>query len=656
MHDFRADVEGLRALAIAIVLLAHAGLPMAAGGYVGVDVFFVISGFLITRLLVGERDRTGSVSLTRFYARRVRRLMPQALTAIVVVAVVARLVLSPLEADAVLGDVTAAGAYAMNWHLSAQSVDYFASGAADGPLDHFWSLAVEEQFYLVWPLLLLVLGRRWVAPALAAICAASLVYAVQWVGASPEQAYFSTGARAWELALGGLLALLLAERRLGRGPAGAAGWAGLAAIGYATLAFDAGTAMPALPALLPALGAAALVAAGTSAVPAAPTRLLSLRPVRFVGRVSYAWYVWHWPVLILAVAVAEPLTPAAGLAVVAASFVPTIVTYRWIEEPIRRSRIRVRTTVIAAPATAGLVLVVAVVIAWSIPSPPTLAAGMAAGAAQLDRAPTLQRSATALRPTPRDADDDRGQSYTDGCLAEATATRSPRCVYANPRSRTTVVLFGDSHAMQLFPALEPIAVRRHWRLVQLTKSGCPPAVVDVIYTPLNRAYPECDVWRADALARIAREHPALVVAASSVDYTAVENGRRLSTAETSKALAAGYRPMLLRLRRLVPRVAVFMDPPKPPWDVPDCVSKALHELRRCAFARRPAVARAAAMASGAEHVRGVRVIDPTDEFCLPQLCPAVIGDVLVYRQTGHITATYAATLAPWLERRLPPLK
>jgi hypothetical protein len=374
--------------------------------------------------------------------------------------------------------------------------------------------------------------------------------------------------------------------------------------------------------------------------------------VRFVGRVSYAWYVWHWPALILAVAVAGPLTPAAGLAVVAASFAPTIVTHRWIEEPIRRSRIHVRTTVIAAPATAALVLVVAVAIAWSIPSPPTLAAGMAAGAAQLDHTPVLQRSATALRPTPRNADDDRGRSYADGCLAGATATRSPRCVYGDPRSRTTVVLFGDSHAMQLFPALEPIAVRRHWRLVQFTKSGCPPAAVDVIYTPLNREYPECGVWRADALARIAREHPALVIAASSVDYTAVENGRRLDDAGTLRSLTAGYRPVLVRLRRLAARVAVFVDPPKPPWDVPDCVSRSLHTLRRCAFARGPAVARAAAMASGAERVRGVRVIDATDEFCLRRLCPAVIGDVVVYRRTGHITATYAATLAPWLEDAL----
>jgi peptidoglycan/LPS O-acetylase OafA/YrhL len=656
MNDFRADVEGLRALAIVIVLLAHAGLPMAAGGYVGVDVFFVISGFLITRLLVGELDRTGGLSLPRFYARRVRRLMPQALMAIVAVAVVSRLVLSPLEADAALSDVTAADVYAMNWHLSAQSVDYFASGAADGPLDHFWSLAVEEQFYLVWPLLLLVLRRRWVAPALAAICAASLVYAVQRTGASPEQAYFSTGTRAWELALGGLLALALARRRLPRWQAGVAGWAGLAAVGCATVLFGPDTAMPGLPALLPALGAAALVAAGTSAVAAAPTRLLSIGPVRFVGRVSYAWYVWHWPVLMLAVGVWGPLSPAAGLAVVAASFVPTIVTYRWIEEPIRRSRLRVRTAVIAAPATIALVLVGAVAIAWSIPSPPTLAAGKAEGAAQLQRTFSLQRSARALRPTPRRADDDRGRSYEDGCLAEATATRSPRCVYGDRGSRTTVVLFGDSHAMQFFPALEPIAVRRHWRLVQLTKSGCPPADVDVVYTPLNRDYPECRAWRADALARIARAGPALVVVAASVDYTVVEDGRRLGGAAATAALAAGYTPMLRRLRHLAPRVAVIVDPPKPPWDIPDCVSQALHKLRRCAFRRGPAVARANTVAVGARRVRGVRVIDAADRFCLHSLCPAVIGNVLVYRRTGHITATYAATLAPWLERRLPALR
>jgi peptidoglycan/LPS O-acetylase OafA/YrhL len=642
MTEFRRDVEGLRALAIGIVLLAHAGVPFAAGGFVGVDVFFVISGFLITRLLVGELDRTGRVSLTRFYARRVKRLMPQALTALVAVALLARFLLSPLRADAALNDVVASGVYAMNWHLSAQAVDYFATGAADGPLDHFWSLAVEEQFYLAWPLLLLVLPRRFALPAITAITVASLAYAAS------RTAYFSTAARAWELGVGGLLALWLPGHRITARAGAAAAWAGIAAIAAATVAFSPETGVPGLPTLLPALGAAALVAAGTSSSPARPTRWLSTRGACFVGRLSYAWYVWHWPVLVFAAAVLGPLGVWGGIALTAVSFVPAIVTHRLIEEPLRRSRLRAPRAVVAAPITAAGALLVAVAISWSIPSPPTLAADKAEGAPQLERTRTIQRSAKALRPTPRDADEDRGRSYADGCLADAEATASPRCVYGDRRSPTTVVLFGDSHAMQWFPALDRLARRRHWRLVQLAKAGCPPSAVDVIYAPEHRAYPECRVWREDTLRRIERERPALVVVTESVQYRipglGAESGMR--------ALADGYAPVLARLQQTVPRVVVLGDTPMPPRDVPDCVAGAMRHLPRCAFGRRAATARAALVAAGAARVPGVEVIDVTGRFCVRSLCPAVIGNVLVYRNSGHLTATYAATLAPWLARRL----
>src|SRR3954451_2544946 len=225
MTNFRADIEGLRAIAIGIVVLAHARLGFAAGGYVGVDVFFVISGFLITQLLVGELDRTGRVSVARFYARRVKRLMPQALTVIAAVVVAAWLLLSPLQADVVAHDVVAAGAYAMNWHLSAEAVDYFHAGEAARPLDHLWSLAVEEQFYAVWPWLLLALAwiaRRALPAAVAIIAAASFAYAVASVHAAPEAAYYSAFGRAWELGLGALLALLASVRL-----APAIGWLGL---------------------------------------------------------------------------------------------------------------------------------------------------------------------------------------------------------------------------------------------------------------------------------------------------------------------------------------------------------------------------------------------------------------------------------------------
>ena len=562
---FRPDVEGLRALAIGLVLLAHAGVPFAAGGYVGVDVFFVISGFLITRLLMGELDRSGSVSLLGFYARRIKRLMPQALLAIVAVIVLARLLLSPLRADAVAGDVMAAALSAMNWHLSSEAADYFAAGTA-GPLDHFWSLAVEEQFYLLWPLLLLGVTWPWrrrgaranrvVLVVLVVIATASLSLAVQLVAAGPEQAYFSTPARAWELAAGALLAVALEGRRLGRRAAAAAAWCGLAAIAYATVTFDEDTAVPGAAALVPVLGAAALVAAGSGATPAAPTRALTRAPAQYVGRRSYAWYVWHWPVLVFAGAAWGPLSTLEGVAVTAASLLPALLTYRWIEEPLRRSRVHARmprATLAAAPAGASLAVILGLALAATLPTTPTLAEGDADGAARLERTSAIQRSARALRPSPRDADADRSRAYHDGCLVPERPTRSPGCVYGDRGAPTTVVLFGDSHAMQYFPALQRIAGRRHWRLVELTKAACPPAAVRVHSTILGRAYPECDAWREHALRRIGREErPAMIVVTGSARYTVLERGRELDRAASTRALAAGYVRTLERLRPRAP--------------------------------------------------------------------------------------------------------
>ena len=666
---FRPDIEGLRAVAICAVLLAHAGVGVAAGGFTGVDVFFVISGFLITQLLVRELDRTGGISLTRFFAGRVKRLMPQVLTVIVVVVVASSLLLSPVRADLVASDVMAAGAYAMNWRLSAEAGDYFAAGDADRPLDHFWSLAVEEQFYLVWPLLLLVVA--WCArrraggshgvliAALAAIAAASFGLAVHRAAAAPEQAYFCAPARAWELALGGLLAIGLAGRRLGRRSAAAAAWGGAAAIAAATLVLDAGTPMPGVPALLPVLGAVALLAAGTCARPPAPTRVLMTAVPRFVGRISYAWYIWHWPALVFATAAWGAPSAGEAVVIILASLVPTLLTHRWIEEPLRRSKAhlrRPRTILLAALAGPAAAVASGVALSASVPSVAALPASAAEGAGQLARTGEIQASASALRPRPRDAGDDRGEPYDDGCLVSERATRSPRCVYGARHPRLTVVLFGDSHAMQLFPALEHVALRRRWRVVDLTKAGCPPSAAPVVSPLSRRRYPECDAWREYALRRIERdERPALVLAAGSAHHRVLKGGRQLGGDPGVRALAEGWRPVLRRLRAAARHVIAVTDPPRAPLDVPACVSAHLRELRRCAFARGRATARAQAVSEVLRTVDGIRVLDPTDVLCLEDLCPGVIGDVLVYRNSGHLTASFAATMGPWLGRRLPRL-
>src|SRR6201994_2786082 len=353
----RPDIEGLRAVAIVAVLLCHAGVPFLAGGYVGVDVFFVISGFLITKLLVGELDRTGTISLRGFYARRAKRLLPLSAILLTTVGILSLIFLSPLRNTEVAGDITASALYVANWHFAAQSVDYFAQGLEPSPVLHLWSLAIEEQFYLVWPGLMLAVTWFWrrrgrsVRPvlwvAIALILAGSLIYSLILTNEKPAFAYFDTFGRAWELGLGAALALLGTNVRLPRVGALALGWAGIAAIVYASFAFTAETSFPGTAALIPTLGAAALILSGTALAEtvggvtgfkAGAGWILSLPPIRYVGRISYSWYLWHWPFLVFAAAIWGPrLSVAAGLLAVAASWVPTQATHLLMEAPVRRA-------------------------------------------------------------------------------------------------------------------------------------------------------------------------------------------------------------------------------------------------------------------------------------------------------------------------------
>ena len=361
--------------------------------------------------------------------------------------------------------------------------------------------------------------------------------------------------------------------------------------------------------------------------------------------------------LVFAAARLGPLSVTEGLAVTLGSLVPALVTHRWIEEPLRRSKAhlrRPRAILVAAIAGPAAAVLSGVALSAGLASPVALSASEAEGAGQLARTGAIQESATSLRPRPVDASDDRGKPYRDGCLVSEQETRSPRCVYGARRPLATVVLFGDSHAMQLFPALEHVALRRRWRLVNLTKAGCPPSIAPVVSPLSRRRYPECDAWREHALRRIEREErPALVLAAGSAHHRVFDGSKRLGDEAGLRTLANGWRPVLRRLRATADHVVVAADPPRAPLDVPACVSEHLKELRRCAFARGRASAEAQAVSEILRTVGGVRVLDPKDVLCLEDLCPSVIGDVLVYRNSGHLTASFAATMGPWLGRRLP---
>ena len=664
-------MEGLRAVAVVAVLLYHAGVPFADGGYVGVDVFFVISGFLITGLLVRELEKTGTLSLARFYSRRAKRLLPLTVVVLAFVVALSWLLFDPVRMEEVSFGVAAAGLYFMNWLLAARAADYFAAGLEASPVQHFWTLAVEEQFYLVWPVLILTAAwwsrrtglnlRPVLAAAFAGVVVSSLAYSVYSTQAQAGAAYFSTLTRGWELALGGLLALVPASRfgRLPRTAAGVVAAAGLAAIAFATLRFDDDTLFPGHAALVPTLGTAAIIAAGFATTPAGPSRLLALGPVRHVGRISYSWYLWHWPPLVFAAAIWGDLSPLEGVAVLAASYVPALLTNRLVERPFLHSETLTRfprkALALGGACTATSVALGLLLLALT-PTVPEAPEGKVAGASALRGGYSLQESAKAVHPTPREAEkkENRPRMYADGCHLDLEETRSPECVYGNPSSEITVVLFGDSHAMQWFPALDELAKERDWRLLGFSKSACPPADISVYSTGLRREYRECEEWRERTLGRIVREEdPSLVVTSMLNRYRAREGGKGLPDKASNEAMVDGYASTLKTLRSTGAPVAVIEDVPRPDKDVPECVSQSLDRLQDCAFPRKKALGEPRINVRAAAEVEGASLIDPTPMVCPEEACPAVIGDVLVYRNGAHLTRTYVNTLTPWLGEQLP---
>ena len=673
----RPEIDGLRAVAVLLVAVYHIWLGRVSGG---VDVFLMLSGFLVTGSLLRAAGR-GGIGIGAFLGRLAARLLPTAALVIAAVLLCTRLLLPEPRWRDVLGEAFASALHHLNWSLALDAVDYLARGEETSPLQHFWSLSVQGQFYVLWPLLIAAAvwaaGRSGRGPrtgvlvALVAVFALSLAYSVHATRNDQPWAYFDTGARLWEFALGGLLALALPHLRLPLAVRIALGWAGLAALVLCGVLLQVSTVFPGHAALWPTLAAAAVIAAGTTGARAGADRLLTLRPARYLGSVSYALYLWHWPVLVfyLAATGRTLASPVGGAAVLVVSVVLAAATTPVADRlaalgrrpgaagPGSPRRAGAVVPALRGPALRGaavglacLLPVLLVAGAWSArldadqrrweelladgrsyPGAAVLAGGGNAARA-LDRP---------VYPDPARASEDVPATYGDGCNQTIADAEVITCVYGAESPERTVALVGGSHAAHWFPALERVALDRDWRLVNIVKGSC--LFTDAPQTYKGAPYTACAEWNRGVMAELAALEP------DAVFTTGTTTSLDASAGFGEEQVVDGYVERWRELEAMGVEVVAVRDTPRFGFDVPDCLAASTPE--ECSV--EPGTSMAATSPLESVRVPGnVTVLDLNDLICEPAVCRPVVGNVLVYWDGSHIGATFMRTLAPELDARL----
>lgn len=637
---FRQDIEGLRALAVLLVVACHAGIPGFQGGYVGVDVFFVISGYLITRLLVTEHFRTGRINLVDFYARRIRRLLPALMVMLLAVLVLIRFLYSPIEQPVKLQSVFAAAVYFSNLHFAWGATDYWGVSAKLDPLLHTWSLGVEEQFYLAWPLLLmalLALSRKarplvvWGSAVLLMVL--SMGVATLWAQTRQPDAFFYPFTRAWEFGVGALLVPLewymarqMPRVPLGRLVKGLLLVGGFVAILGAVATYDGQTPFPGLMAMLPVAGAALIIAAG-SLSGGTTTGFLALPVMQWLGRMSYGWYLWHWPYLVVArLVMREPAIWQ--LAVIAmAALVPAALSYHFVEKPVRQYGFFRKKRVALVMAVVFPLLCVVILGRMDASS------RMLAESKDFSRYLVIRQSAPGV--------------YAAGCDRWYSDAEVIKCIAGKESGAKTAVLLGDSHAGQWFSAFNEIMMEEGWQLVFVTKSACPIVNASFFYEKIGRIYRECEQWRARALIDISSMRPDLIIVSGSEDYP-------FSPGEWNRGTLEALTPLAAASKRLV----ILRDTPLPRFDVPNCLARRQWQPAifrgDCSFQAENSLSPMLLQMHRriAEENGTVGFLDMTQHICPGGACTVDDGTIIKYRDGNHLSDKFVRTLVPVLREEL----
>lgn len=608
------QIQGLRALAALLVTLFHA--KWISGGFIGVDIFYVISGFLITGLLLREIERTGSINFKEFYARRFKRLLPTSFFVLTITAILSWILIPGTMRTSLGRDIIAASLYVSNYLFAWWQADYQNLDATPSPVIHYWSLAVEEQFYLIWPLLILLFftlaikfKKKIVLTYLVAtVTMLSFIFSIYQTETSPIWAFYSLPTRAWELGLGALLVLVppINTKKF-------IGLIGFILILISSFIFNETTAFPGWNAALPVLGTVLLIGSIHSWPPFL-NDVANSRLFQWLGEISYPLYLWHWPLLVLpSTYFARPLYVYERLIAILLTVLLADLTHRFIEEPFRQKQ----AISAAIFKKAGVVTLVSVLLGTMIifTSSDKIDVSGINGAVSL--------SQIKARPL----------VYEDGCHANYAQTKSNKCEYGDLTSSKVMVLYGDSHAAQWFPALVEIANRSGYKLISLTKSAC-PSVDTVRLDQGGFKMSRCKAWRSNSITRIQQIKPDVLIM-SSFQYFS----QPPSVKDRTKWWNDGQRKLLTEVKNSSPKLIYITDTPHPLRDIPACLAN--YSISKCNTSSR----------SENLSISGFQVIDPNSWLCA-RTCPAVKDGVVTYRDASHISVDIAIALIPRLTQAL----
>ena len=609
------QIQALRALAATLVVFFHAKL--SPGGFIGVDIFYVISGYLITGLIIKEIELTSSFGFKAFYLRRAKRLLPASLGILAATALLSWVVL-PATVRADLGkDIFAATVYVSNYLFAFWQNDYQNLNATPSPVIHYWSLAVEEQFYIFWPIVIFALWRygkrRAVLVGVCAITVLSFIFSLFLTAYSPIWAFYSLPTRAWELGLGALILFIpkkITEKRTV--VKALTVWFALLLLVYGALSFSDRTPFPGTSALVPTI-AAALAIAFIASWPPVLNDISQLRVVQWLGEISYPFYLWHWPILVLpSTRFGRPLTLIERALLIALTALAADLTHRFIEKPISRTKPSQAQIFKLSIVGTSICAALSVAILASSSNEITLSNGRSVSIAEVMQKPKV---------------------YLDDCHVNNGETKSGECTYGDTGSSRTIVLYGDSHAAQWFPALEKIATDNGIKLVSLTKSACPaPEVKKVEIGAYKNA--DCFKWRENSLKRIAALKPEAVILSGFEHF---DVPKQFASRQTW--WSEGQKIAFSHLRGLSPKLIYIVDTPHPARDIPNCLASGGGS--KCDENE----------VSTAKVAGGFTVLNPTPWLCDIN-CPAIVDGVVAYRDASHISVAMSRALAPRLEQYL----